>query len=234
MEKLPNCSLDLQNFLDALCHIPVTTSTFYILRGHIQVFRPSNTRLSNRFSEKMSHLSKSKRTWHYKCIIDRHLQCMLLSFSGPWLQWFGCKILRKFYKAHYVCLRKKRILCSPFDGKKESTVTTHEHRDLEASTWHVPAVPTCWKKFFGTFYAITGDFDSFNSDLCFPVSGGFGGGFYSDGDGGRKGRKMMGGPSANRPPAAKKPRTCGICHMPGHTRVTCPQRWPLSVTEATP
>uniref|UniRef100_A0A3P8PWW5 DNA topoisomerase n=1 Tax=Astatotilapia calliptera TaxID=8154 RepID=A0A3P8PWW5_ASTCA len=39
-----------------------------------------------------------------------------------------------------------------------------------------------------------------------------------------KGRKMMGGPSANRPPAAKKPRTCGICHMPGHTRVTCPQR----------
>lgn len=182
----------------------------------------------------MSHLSKSKRTWHYKCIIDRHLQCMLLSFSGPWLQWFGCKILRKFYKAHYVCLRKKRILCSPFDGKKGSTVTTHEHRDLEASTWHVPAVPTCWKKFFGTFYAITGNFDSFNSDLCFPVSGGFGGGFYSDGDGGRKGRKMMGGPSANRPPAAKKPRTCGICHMPGHTRVTCPQRWPLSVTEATP
>ncbi|XP_006798035.1 DNA topoisomerase 3-alpha [Neolamprologus brichardi] len=57
-----------------------------------------------------------------------------------------------------------------------------------------------------------------------PPPGGFGGGFYSDGDGGRKGRKMMGDPSANRPPAAKKPRTCGICHMPGHTRVTCPQR----------
>lgn len=114
MEKLPNCSLDLRNFPDALCHIPVTTSTFYILHGHIQVFRPSNTtRLSNRFSVKMSHLSKSKRTWHYKCIIDRHLQCMLLIFSGPWLQWFGCKILRKFYKTHYVCLRKKRILRSP-------------------------------------------------------------------------------------------------------------------------
>uniref|UniRef100_A0A674ELQ5 DNA topoisomerase n=1 Tax=Salmo trutta TaxID=8032 RepID=A0A674ELQ5_SALTR len=27
-----------------------------------------------------------------------------------------------------------------------------------------------------------------------------------------------------RRPAARKPRTCGICHLPGHTRVTCPQR----------
>ncbi|XP_063327484.1 DNA topoisomerase 3-alpha [Pelmatolapia mariae] len=62
------------------------------------------------------------------------------------------------------------------------------------------------------------------ADENVPPPGGFGGGFYSDGDGGRKGRKMMGDPSANRPPAAKKPRTCGICHMPGHTRVTCPQR----------
>lgn len=139
MEKLPNCSLDLQNFLDALCHIPVTTSTFYILCGHIQVFRPSNTRLSNRFSEKMSHLSKSKRTWHYKCIIDRHLQCMLLSFSGPWLQWFGCKILRKFYKAHYVCLRKKRILCSPFDGKKRK----YCHDSRTQRPWGINMTCTC-------------------------------------------------------------------------------------------
>ncbi|XP_071403367.1 DNA topoisomerase 3-alpha [Centroberyx affinis] len=61
-----------------------------------------------------------------------------------------------------------------------------------------------------------------------PVSGGLGGGFGGfsgdGGDGGRKARKTTGGPAANRPPAAKKPRTCGICHMPGHTRVTCPQR----------
>uniref|UniRef100_A0A8C9XFT4 DNA topoisomerase n=1 Tax=Sander lucioperca TaxID=283035 RepID=A0A8C9XFT4_SANLU len=32
------------------------------------------------------------------------------------------------------------------------------------------------------------------------------------------------GATANKPAAAKKPRTCGICHNPGHTRVTCPQR----------
>uniref|UniRef100_A0A8C2XC24 DNA topoisomerase n=1 Tax=Cyclopterus lumpus TaxID=8103 RepID=A0A8C2XC24_CYCLU len=38
-----------------------------------------------------------------------------------------------------------------------------------------------------------------------------------------KGRKVMGDATANKP-AARKPRTCGICHMPGHTRVTCPQR----------
>lgn len=142
MEKLPNCSLDLQNFLDALCHIPVTTSTFYILRGHIQVFRPSNTRLSNRFSEKMSHLSKSKRTWHYKCIIDRHLQCMLLSFSGPWLQWFGCKILRKFYKAHYVCLRKKGYYAHHLMVKKKvlsrltNTETLRHQHDMYLQSQH--------------------------------------------------------------------------------------------------
>ncbi|KAM4634885.1 DNA topoisomerase 3-alpha [Polymixia lowei] len=58
-------------------------------------------------------------------------------------------------------------------------------------------------------------------------SGGYGGGyggFGGGGDGGKKGRKTTGGPTANKPPAPKKPRTCGICHMPGHTRVTCPQR----------
>lgn len=108
---------------------------------------------------------------------------------------------------------KKKVL-----SQLTNTETLRHQHDMYLQSQHAE------KKFFGTFYAITGNFDSFNSDLCFPVSGGFGGGFYSDGDGGRKGRKMMGGPSANRPPAAKKPRTCGICHMPGHTRVTCPQR----------
>nr|XP_057906442.1 DNA topoisomerase 3-alpha isoform X2 [Doryrhamphus excisus] len=39
-------------------------------------------------------------------------------------------------------------------------------------------------------------------------------------NGGKKGRKITG----DKPPAAKKPRSCGICHMPGHTRVSCPQR----------
>ncbi|XP_041863568.1 DNA topoisomerase 3-alpha isoform X2 [Melanotaenia boesemani] len=54
------------------------------------------------------------------------------------------------------------------------------------------------------------------ADENVPPQGGGGG------DGGKGGRKTMG--DANRPPAAKKPRTCGICHMPGHTRVSCPQR----------
>ncbi|XP_077413817.1 DNA topoisomerase 3-alpha [Vanacampus margaritifer] len=53
------------------------------------------------------------------------------------------------------------------------------------------------------------------------AQGGFGGGGYnSNRDGGKKGRKLTG----DKPPAAKKARSCGICHMPGHTRVTCPQR----------
>ncbi|TMS15658.1 DNA topoisomerase 3-alpha [Larimichthys crocea] len=57
------------------------------------------------------------------------------------------------------------------------------------------------------------------------VMHGFGGGLNGGGDHrGKKGRKTTGAASAVRPPAAKKPRTCGICHMPGHTRVTCPQR----------
>lgn len=59
--------------------------------------------------------------------------------------------------------REITLTYNPFDGKKENTVTAHKHRDLEASTWHVPAVPTCWKKFFGAFYAIAGNFDSFIS-----------------------------------------------------------------------
>lgn len=63
--------------------------------------------------------------------------------------------------------------------------------------------------------------------LCSPVSGGF----NAAGDGGKKGRKTAADGSANGLPAAKKPRTCSICHTPGHTRTTCPQRWPLSVAE---
>uniref|UniRef100_A0A8K9VEL3 DNA topoisomerase n=1 Tax=Oncorhynchus mykiss TaxID=8022 RepID=A0A8K9VEL3_ONCMY len=43
---------------------------------------------------------------------------------------------------------------------------------------------------------------------------------------GNRGRETGGGgaPPTTKPPATRKPRTCGICHMPGHTRVTCPQR----------
>ncbi|KAM9843380.1 DNA topoisomerase 3-alpha [Aulostomus maculatus] len=63
------------------------------------------------------------------------------------------------------------------------------------------------------------------ADENFPPPGGFGGGFNDGGrNGGKNGRKVTGDASANRPPAAKKPRTCGICHLPGHTRTTCPQR----------
>uniref|UniRef100_A0A4W5K787 GRF-type domain-containing protein n=1 Tax=Hucho hucho TaxID=62062 RepID=A0A4W5K787_9TELE len=60
------------------------------------------------------------------------------------------------------------------------------------------------------------------------VSGGGERGGYGErgGDWGKRGRKNGGGGGAppTKPTAAKKPRTCGICHMPGHTRVTCPQR----------
>ncbi|KAK5616132.1 hypothetical protein CRENBAI_017141 [Crenichthys baileyi] len=62
------------------------------------------------------------------------------------------------------------------------------------------------------------------ADENVPPPGSFGGGFNAGGDGGKKGRKTMGEGALTRPPAAKKTRTCGICHMPGHTRVTCPQR----------
>ncbi|KAM7386484.1 hypothetical protein PAMA_009204 [Pampus argenteus] len=63
------------------------------------------------------------------------------------------------------------------------------------------------------------------ADENVPPTGGLSGAFNGGGDGGKgKGRKIMGDAVANKPPAAKKPRTCGICHLPGHTRVTCPQR----------
>ncbi|XP_034046272.1 DNA topoisomerase 3-alpha isoform X2 [Thalassophryne amazonica] len=57
--------------------------------------------------------------------------------------------------------------------------------------------------------------------------GGLGAGsadFNGGGDRGKKGRKLTGDATFNKPPTAKKPRSCSICHMPGHTRVTCPQR----------
>ncbi|XP_040046207.2 DNA topoisomerase 3-alpha [Gasterosteus aculeatus] len=47
---------------------------------------------------------------------------------------------------------------------------------------------------------------------------------FGGGAAAKKGRKIAGEAAPNKPPAAKKPRSCGICHMPGHTRVTCPQR----------
>ncbi|XP_034568184.1 DNA topoisomerase 3-alpha [Notolabrus celidotus] len=53
------------------------------------------------------------------------------------------------------------------------------------------------------------------------VSGGSGG-FNGAGDRAKKGRRTPA--DSSKPPAAKKARTCGICSMPGHTRVTCPQR----------
>uniref|UniRef100_A0A8D3C4V5 DNA topoisomerase n=1 Tax=Scophthalmus maximus TaxID=52904 RepID=A0A8D3C4V5_SCOMX len=62
------------------------------------------------------------------------------------------------------------------------------------------------------------------ADENIPPPGGFGGEFNGGGDGGSRGRKVIGGAPLSKPPAAKKPRTCGICHMPGHTRVTCPQK----------
>ncbi|XP_053194618.1 DNA topoisomerase 3-alpha isoform X1 [Scomber japonicus] len=62
------------------------------------------------------------------------------------------------------------------------------------------------------------------ADENVPPPGGFGVTFNGGGDGGKKGRRITGDAGGNRPPAAKKPRTCGICHLPGHTRVTCPQR----------
>ncbi|KAM6904896.1 DNA topoisomerase 3-alpha [Xenentodon cancila] len=62
------------------------------------------------------------------------------------------------------------------------------------------------------------------ADENVPPPGGFGSGFTGGGDGGKKGRRTTGDGAASKPPTARKPRTCGICHMPGHTRVTCPQR----------
>ncbi|XP_075999266.1 DNA topoisomerase 3-alpha isoform X2 [Genypterus blacodes] len=50
-----------------------------------------------------------------------------------------------------------------------------------------------------------------------------GNGFTGAGEKRKTGAKTTRDSTTNKP-AAKKPRTCGICHMPGHTRVTCPQR----------
>uniref|UniRef100_A0AAV2KL87 DNA topoisomerase n=1 Tax=Knipowitschia caucasica TaxID=637954 RepID=A0AAV2KL87_KNICA len=63
------------------------------------------------------------------------------------------------------------------------------------------------------------------------VGSGYNGGFSSGSNSGGsssnrggKARKKAGDAMAPKAPAAKKPRNCGICHLPGHTRVTCPQR----------
>ncbi|XP_040927756.1 DNA topoisomerase 3-alpha isoform X2 [Betta splendens] len=58
------------------------------------------------------------------------------------------------------------------------------------------------------------------ADENVPPPGGPGGGVSRGGDVARRGRP---GTGDGKPPA-KKPRTCGLCHMPGHTRTTCPQR----------
>lgn len=75
------------------------------------------------------------------------------------------------------------------------------------------------------------------ADENVPPPGSFGSGYNSSGynssgynsgqsssNRGGNGRKKAGDASGNRAPAAKKSRNCGICHLPGHTRVTCPQR----------
>lgn len=69
------------------------------------------------------------------------------------------------------------------------------------------------------------------ADENVPPPGAFAGGYNGGFNGGQSssnragnGRKKAGDASGNRAPAAKKPRNCGICHLPGHTRVTCPQR----------
>ncbi|XP_061568007.1 DNA topoisomerase 3-alpha [Cololabis saira] len=62
------------------------------------------------------------------------------------------------------------------------------------------------------------------TDENVPPPGGSGSGFMGGGAGGNKGRRTAGDGNASKPPTARKTRTCGICHMPGHTRVTCPQR----------
>uniref|UniRef100_A0A6Q2Y6L8 DNA topoisomerase n=1 Tax=Esox lucius TaxID=8010 RepID=A0A6Q2Y6L8_ESOLU len=58
------------------------------------------------------------------------------------------------------------------------------------------------------------------ADENVPPPGNRGG--YGGGDAGKRGRKTGGGGAPTT--TAKKPRTCGICHAPGHTRATCPQR----------
>ncbi len=50
----------------------------------------------------------------------------------------------------------------------------------------------------------------------------------SGGNGARPPGNKKASTTSNKPPTAKRPRTCGLCHEPGHTRVTCPQgRWKI-------
>ncbi|XP_063286717.1 DNA topoisomerase 3-alpha [Pelobates fuscus] len=51
-------------------------------------------------------------------------------------------------------------------------------------------------------------------------SSSFGGGSSVRGSGAKNKRSDYG---SERGPTAKKPRTCGICHQPGHNRTNCPQ-----------
>lgn len=46
---------------------------------------------------------------------------------------------------------------------------------------------------------------------------------FPEGNNGKHGGSKKTSAASNKPPAAKRHRTCGICHEPGHTRVTCPQ-----------
>ncbi|XP_016137415.1 DNA topoisomerase 3-alpha-like [Sinocyclocheilus grahami] len=46
---------------------------------------------------------------------------------------------------------------------------------------------------------------------------------FSGGNGARHPGNKKASTTSNKPPTAKRQRTCGICHEPGHTRVTCPQ-----------
>lgn len=46
---------------------------------------------------------------------------------------------------------------------------------------------------------------------------------FSGGNGGKPSGNKKASSTSVKPPTAKRQRTCGICHEPGHTRVTCPQ-----------
>uniref|UniRef100_H3CL93 DNA topoisomerase n=1 Tax=Tetraodon nigroviridis TaxID=99883 RepID=H3CL93_TETNG len=56
----------------------------------------------------------------------------------------------------------------------------------------------------------------------FTRSGAFAGASNGGANGGTQARRTTG--AADKPPAAKRARTCGVCRTPGHTRATCPQR----------
>ncbi|KAI7803718.1 putative DNA topoisomerase 3-alpha [Triplophysa rosa] len=45
---------------------------------------------------------------------------------------------------------------------------------------------------------------------------------FPEGNNGNRGGNKKTSAVSNKPPAAKRQRTCGTCHEPGHTRVTCP------------